>query len=41
MHGHSSLIMANGGYSLIVVPEFLIAVASLVAEHDLWSTWAQ
>ena len=41
MHGHTSLIVANGGYSLVVVPELLISVASLLAKHDLWSTWAQ
>ena len=41
VHGHISLIMANGGYSLGVAPELLIVVASVVAEHDLWSTRAQ
>ena len=30
-----SLVVANGGYSLIVVHGLLITVASLVAEHRL------
>ena len=30
--------MPSGGYSLVVVGEFLIAVASLVAEYGLQST---
>ena len=33
-----SLVVPSGGYSLVVVGEFLIAVASLVAEYGLWST---
>ena len=28
------------GYSLVAVCRFLIAVASLVVEHGLWSVWA-
>ena len=30
-----SLVVANGGYSLVAVRGLLIAVASLVAEHGL------
>ena len=30
-----SLVVANGGYSLVAVRGLLIAVASLVAEHRL------
>ena len=30
-----SLVVASGGYSLVVVHKFLIAVAFLVAEHRL------
>ena len=30
-----------GGYSLVAVCRLLIAVASLVVEHQLWSVWAQ
>ena len=33
-----SLVVASGGYSLVVVGGLLIAVVSLVAEHRLWST---
>ena len=36
-----SLVVATGGYILSVVLRFLIAVASLVAEHGLWGVWAQ
>ena len=36
-----SLVGASGGYSVIVVPGLLIAVASLVAEHGLKVAWAQ
>ena len=32
-----SLIVVSGGYSLIVVGGLLIAVASLIVEHGLWS----
>jgi len=35
-----SLVVASGGYSLIVVHKLLIAVASLVAEHRLQGTQA-
>ena len=35
-----SLVAASGGYSLVVVHGLLIALASLVAEHGLWGTWA-
>ena len=32
-----SLVVASGGYSLVVVQGLLIAVASLAVEHGLWS----
>ena len=35
-----SLVTVTGGYSLVVVHGLLIALASLVAEHGLWGTWA-
>ena len=35
-----SLVVASGGYSLVVVLGLLIVVASLVAEHGLWGSWA-
>ena len=35
-----SLVEASGGYSLIVMSRPLTVVASLVAEHRLWSVWA-
>ena len=35
-----SLVAASGGCSLVVVREFLIAVASLTVERGLYSTWA-
>ena len=35
-----SLAAARGGYSLDVMCGFLIAVASLVAEHGLSGVWA-
>ena len=31
-----SLVAASGGYSVVVVHNFLIAVASLIEEHRLW-----
>ena len=31
-----SLVVASRGYSLVVVHELLIAVASFVAGHGLW-----
>ena len=30
-----SLVAASGGYSLVLIPGLLIAVASLVAKHRL------
>ena len=36
-----SLVAASRGYSLVVVPSLLTAVASLIAEHGLYGTWAQ
>ena len=33
-------IVASTGYSLVAVCGLLIVVASFVAEHGLWSTWA-
>ena len=35
-----SLVVASRGYSLVVAHRLLIAVASRVAEHRLWSMWA-
>ena len=35
------LVAATGGSSLAAVHGLLVAVASLVAEHGLWGTWAQ
>ena len=35
-----SLVVASKGYSLVVVHELLIAVASFVVEHRLQSVWA-
>ena len=35
-----SLVVVNGDYSLVAVHMFLIAVASLAAEHGLSGTWA-
>ena len=35
-----SLVVASGGYSLVAVCGFLIAVASLFAEHGLQGAWA-
>ena len=35
-----SLVAASGGYSLVLVLELLIAVASLIAKHGLQGTWA-
>ena len=34
------LVLEGGGYSLLVVCELLIVVASLMVEHRLWGTWA-
>ena len=34
------LAVSGRGCSLAVVRELLIVVASLVAEHSLWCTWA-
>ena len=34
-----SLVVASSGHSLIVVHRFLIAMASLVAEHGLSDMW--
>ena len=36
----NSVVVANGGYSLVVVRGLLIAVASLVVEHGLKAVWA-
>ena len=36
-----SLVVASWGQLLVAVHELLIAVASLVSEHGLWSVWAQ
>ena len=36
----SSLVVACRAYSLVVVLGLLIVVASLVAEHRLWGSWA-
>ena len=36
-----SLVVASRGQLLVAVHELLIAVASLVSEHGLWSVWAQ
>ena len=35
-----SLVLESRGYSLVAVLRLLVAVASLVAEHGLWVTWA-
>ena len=35
-----SLVVGSEGYSLAVVLRILVVVASLVAEHRLWSTQA-
>ena len=35
-----SLVVADGGCSLVVLCGLLIAVASLVVEHRLCGTWA-
>ena len=35
-----SLGTEKGGYSPVAVQGLLIAVASLVAEHGLWGSWA-
>ena len=35
-----SLVVSSGGYSLVAVCGLPVAVASLVAQHGLWSTWA-
>ena len=32
-----SLVVESGGYCLVLVCGFLIAVATLVAEHRLWA----
>ena len=39
-HRGFSLVVASTGYSVVVVCGLLIVVASFVAEHGLWSTWA-
>ena len=36
----SSLVVVSRAYSLVVVLGLLIVVASLVAEHGLWGSWA-
>ena len=36
-----SLVAASRGYSLVAVRGLLIAAASLVVEHGLWSVWAK
>ena len=35
-----SLVLESRGYSLPAILRLLVAVASLVAEHGLWVTWA-
>ena len=35
-----SLVAVSGGYSLLQCSGFLIAVASLIAQHGLWGMWA-
>ena len=35
------LVLESGGYSLLLVPGLLIAVASLIVVHRLWGAWAQ
>ena len=35
-----SLVVVSRGYTLVAVSRLLIAVASLVAEHELSGTWA-
>ena len=35
-----SLAVASGGYSLVAVHKLLVAAASLVVEHSLWSVQA-
>ena len=37
LHAGFSIVVAHGGYSLVMVCGFLIVVASLVAEHRLYS----
>ena len=37
----SSIVVMSGAYCLVVGCGLLIAVASLVAEHELKSIWAQ
>ena len=35
-----SLVVKSRGYSLVMVLSFPIVVASLIAEHGLWGSWA-
>ena len=35
------LVTESGAYSLVEICRLLIVVASLVAEHGLYSVWAQ
>ena len=35
-----SLVAVSGSYSLLQGSGLLIAVASLIAQHGLWGTWA-
>ena len=35
-----SLVVARRSYSPFVICRLLIAVASLIAEHRLWDSWA-
>ena len=35
-----SLVVVSRGYTVVAVSRLLIAVASLVAEHELSGTWA-
>ena len=37
--GRFSPVAENASYSLLSVPELLIELASVVAEHRLWGTW--
>ena len=36
-----SLVVESGGFSLVVVCELLIVVASLIVEHGPYGMWAQ
>ena len=40
MHRLSLVAASSWGYSVVAVGRLLIVVASLVAEHRIWGTWA-